>query len=252
MKKRGSFVLSIQDQTAKSDKLTVVVFKDHHPARSFTVPLNWISRMGLILGFGGGMILLSLFFAFKYYRISLQANPAHIAELENQLNALKTAYQETVTQKNQPSPEATPSYPHVFTLLPSTTQLLLEKEESPVNMEQVQLQWIKSTLKVQFNLQYVKKDGGSQQGHVILLARGSDRLFAYPQGIFNTIESGSLIEPKKGEYFSVSRFRAVQAQFVTLQGEGVIDNIDVLIFNQDGNLLFMSNVKVKDYLINSH
>ncbi|HUP57480.1 MAG TPA: hypothetical protein VM598_08520, partial [Bdellovibrionota bacterium] len=71
--------------------MTVVVFKDNHAARSFRVPLAWISRLGAGMGFLIlGSVLISLI-ALKYYRKAHQGDPGRIGSLEEEIQGLRAS-----------------------------------------------------------------------------------------------------------------------------------------------------------------
>jgi len=88
-----------------------------------------------------------------------------------------------------------------------------------------------------FALQYSAKDGGNQQGRIVVMAREPSKLASYPDAsIAKEFEAGANIGWEKGEYFSVSRFRAVQGKISissnTLQG------LEIMLFDTDGNLIY--------------
>jgi hypothetical protein len=96
------------------------------------------------------------------------------------------------------------------------------------------------SLKVSFNIQYTGTDHGSQQGRIIVMARGPNAVMSYPEGVFGRAGGESLIETDHGEYFSVSRFREVKATFPEIRGgaTGQIQEVEILILSLDGQLLF--------------
>jgi hypothetical protein len=71
-----------------------------------------------------------------------------------------------------------------------------------------------------------------------VIARGPNSFFVYPEGALNAPGTESLIAPHQGEYFSVSRFREVKAEFPEIRGSGAIHDIEVLIMSLEGQLIF--------------
>lgn len=78
----------------KTDDLTVLVFKDNSTARTYRVPLNWISNLGIIAGTVGGLAVLGVFLTTKFYLAERQAlkvaNPAYVQDLEQEIASLRS------------------------------------------------------------------------------------------------------------------------------------------------------------------
>jgi hypothetical protein len=108
----------------------------------------------------------------------------------------------------------------------------------------VKISWLGKSLQVNFNLQYNATDGGSQQGRILVLARGPQTLLAYPQGVFTRAGSDSLVGQKQGEYFSVSRFREVKADFEQAKGVGQLLDAEILIISLEGEIIFYQKVPI--------
>lgn len=276
---------------APSNDVTVMVFKDNHAARSFQVPLEWITRFGFGVGILAAAALLSTFFALKYYRIAGKADLSHVISLEQQVGDLKSANRAleskaaTTTVNSLPAPAAIPTatttaaattsplpIPTVtvtvtptataaapttasapvaasspmgtvalFSALPRKSQdLSAQAAKLPITVSPAKTSWSSSgrTFKVDFNIQYTGTDRGSQQGRIIVLARGAASLLAYPEGALARAGAESLIDPQQGEYFSVSRFRETRAEFTEVKGgaKGIKD-VEILIFGSEGNLI---------------
>src|SRR3954471_4861249 len=79
-----------QGSTEISGKVTVLVFKDNYAARTFQIPLNWISRFGIFLGILVGLTTASVFIAFKYYRVAVRTDPSRVQDLEQELTDLRS------------------------------------------------------------------------------------------------------------------------------------------------------------------
>lgn len=253
-----------------SDQVTVLVFKDNHASRTFHVPLKWISSLGVILGAAVGVSLLTSYLAFKYYRTARSADPTRVLDLEQELGQLKESYraleakaasgaQTTATAVTQPmapsspasspvsavaqsgAPSGTNSAFSFFTALPppeGQAVAVPDPASLSFNVSAQRAFWRGDDLNVHFNILYTRGDGASQQGRIVILARGSGLVLAYPDGVLNRAGAGSLIEPDKGEYFSVSRFRRVEARFSNIRSRSMVQDVELLILNQEGQLLY--------------
>ncbi|MEK6577845.1 MAG: hypothetical protein AABZ55_01345, partial [Bdellovibrionota bacterium] len=82
--------------------VTVLVFKDNYAARSFQVPLKWISKMGFFLWLGFAITVLSIFFGVKYYRIARRVDLSRVQGLENELLDLQASYHALETRSLEP------------------------------------------------------------------------------------------------------------------------------------------------------
>jgi hypothetical protein len=263
------------------DEVTVMVFKDNAPSRSFQISLGWITRLGLAVGLLVSATLMGSFFAFKFYRVARQSDPSRLMDLESQISELKSDKKAleveltalppvaavssqrsvnpmpvptvtvTVTPVAATAPAVNPVAPApiaastsagalpLFSALPRPTRdLSADSAKLPITVSTAHTSWSGRTLKVEFDLNYVKPDHGSEQGRIIVLARGPNSLFAYPEGTLTAAGSESLISVPQGEYFSVSRFREVKAEFPDIRGTGPIHDIEVLIMNLEGQLIF--------------
>jgi hypothetical protein len=255
----------------KNDDLTVLVFKDNSVARTFRVPLLWISRLGLTVGILTAVATLGVFLSGRFYWSARQSAKSgdlgYLQQLEHENSDLRsslkqaqsqaTAQTSVATQNTSPIPTvtvtATPLAEHasepetpahvpaeavigasgpVFSALPSS--IVSDLANSPITLYEPKVKWINHTLKVDFFIQYTKEDRGNQQGRIILLARGPETVMAYPTGIFNPGGQPSLIDPQHGEYFSVSRIREVKADF---KSANPLNELEVILLSTDGKLL---------------
>lgn len=252
-----------------SEPVTVLVFKDNLVARTFQVSLAWITRFGVLLATLCVTGIVSAILAAKYYYVARGADPVRVQELEQELSELRTSYQSALETQNAQATAAAPtSVPvptsapvptvtvtvtpapvaagktemppaQLFTDLPASAQPF--RGEIPVAIHAPKLTWASSSggrfLKVRFSIQYVLENRGSQQGRIVILARGPDALLAHPQGVFRKFGEGSLIAPERGEYFSVSRIREVKADFGPVSSTDTVQDVEVLLFNTNGELL---------------
>jgi hypothetical protein len=133
--------------------------------------------------------------------------------------------------------------PLLFTALPPATKPAPGNPSTiPIEIHAPKAAWTSSGLAVTFDLQYSRSDKGTQQGHIVVLARGPETMVAYPEGVLNLSARDTLVAPDRGEYFSVSRFRSVRADFTPLK-RGSIKEAEVLIFDANDNLLIHSLIE---------
>lgn len=244
-----------QPVSSKSNRVTILVFKDNFVSRTFQVPLAWISQVGMGLAAVGILSAIFLAFGIKYYRIAIKTDPSRVQALEEELGDLRASYEllqnkalspsQVIANPNAPESAAgdsvvTPQLtrPSLFGALPSTQSTTLPPISSlPFRLEQIRTSWRGKSLEVNFNLIYHREDGGSQQGRILILARGPETLLAYPEGSLNRAGHDVLLKPKNGEYFSVSRFRQVRAEFSQFLRKEALQDVEILIFNANGELL---------------
>jgi hypothetical protein len=248
-------------KSASSD-LTVLVFKENSVARTFRVPIQWISKLGLIAGIIAGIAVLGIFVSAKYYMVARQASraadPTYIRDLEKEvaslqanIKSLESKTASSTLSVNNPTPQTTtltvaPTTPNtsvpthaplIFSALPSEIESPPAGADIPIIIYDPHVNWAGRTLKVQFFIQYTKEDKGNQQGRIAVLARGAETLIAYPPGILNSGESASLIAPDKGEYFSVSHIREVKADFGPMKSNTALKEVEVFLFGNNDKLL---------------
>lgn len=89
------------NSSSKNDDLTVLVFKDNSVARTFKVPLGWISRLGLIVGIVTAVAVLGIFLSTRFYFLARQASksgdPSYVQALESENSDLKTNLKQAQT-----------------------------------------------------------------------------------------------------------------------------------------------------------
>ncbi|MEK7690308.1 MAG: hypothetical protein AAB425_04735, partial [Bdellovibrionota bacterium] len=216
-----------------SEEVTVLVFKDQLASRSFRLPLAWLNRAGWAINVLALTVIVSVAFSVRYYRRAVQGDPSRARDLEVELSDLRAAYQTLETRVGtqapatvapvsatpvgaaltQPAPDSTDvprarAVPFLFSYLaPSAVQEIPDRASLGFVVQAMRTSWSGKTLKLGLNILYTAEDGGSQQGRIVMVARGPDHMLGYPAGIFSTIGASELLSPTKGEYFSVSRFR---------------------------------------------
>jgi hypothetical protein len=242
--------------------LTVLVFKDNDAARVFKVPMRWILQFGWLLGalLAAAVITLSVSAYLATHLQFLKKNPASavsfstypaetqkIAELQQQVKTLEQRLAASPSAALSPEPiispeleaNATPGTPLVtppflFNGLPD--QIQAPAADIPISITAPKARWEGKTLKVRFGVQYTGQSG-SQQGRIIILARGPGTVLAHPNRSFYGTGHKALIDPNQGEYFSVSRYRATNADFGPIASRDSIESVEVIILGQNGQLL---------------
>jgi hypothetical protein len=165
---------------------------------------------------------------------SLQAEPVPAPTV----TVTVTAPAETsLAQFNPFAQKATPSdsAPIVgFTAFPpSVTGVIpwVARPSVPIEMTPPQLQWQGKKLKLKFDIRYVGPEGKSQQGRIIVAARGPETLIVYPTGALRPTGSGSLFDPEQGEYFSVARFRETRVELPSV--DSPLRTLEIFLIGQD-------------------
>lgn len=261
-----------------SDQITFLVFKESLASRTFQIPVSWISRLGLIVCALCFLTFVSLGVAIRNYRLAHLGNPQKAIELERELKEVRTKLETKITElsqslanapkvqpsaalappadtsaKSQPAPIPAPApvpAPIVASEYPSLTMLpminpvpLTPPQELTIEIGQPEAIFKKNSLHVHFSIQYTKTDSGNQQGRIVILAKGPETLMGYPDGLFSTRQNqNSWIDYTKGEYFSVSRFRAVDAEFGPLASADLIKEVEALVFGTEGQLLLIQKI----------
>jgi hypothetical protein len=250
--------------TEISDKVTVLVFKDNYAARTFQIPLKWISRLGLALSMLATLLILCAFLAIRYYRISVRLDPTRVQELEQELTDLKINLKNLenraidtplahaipaaqVSVKSSTSAPLTPTQQNeipLFSGFPADIKIQTPEPESiPIQLQATRVQWRGKNLMVRFALQYVRDDQKNQEGKILIVARGTDSLLTYPSGTLKPTGSDFLISPEKGESFSVSRYREVKADFGPVKTLDSIQEVEIFVFNPENQILIYQRIK---------
>ncbi len=242
------------NESPMSDRLTLVVFKDHLSSRTLTVRLAWLRAFSFALLSVIGLAVLAAALFFNAYRKTVAsggvASAIRVEELEKELADTKASY-ESVKQQALNSiaggGAALAGASHSFSLLPAEAMLepVPGRETLPFRLEPIKAQWKGSTLQIRTAIEYAREDGGNQQGHFVILARGPQTVTAYPDGVFALQNSPSLIKPEGGEFFSVSRYREVKAEFGPFSRRDDVQSIEILIFDARKRLLFHDQIALQ-------
>ena len=248
-----------QGSAENSNRITILVFKDNYAAKTFQIPLKWLSQLGIFLGLLIGTTVVSLFLSLKYYHIASKSNPTHTQELEQEIFELKGSLKNPDVKPSgtlqtvappAPLPQLSPTPEAKGTLQNNSLKLIqftafskdlilspADPQQLPINIQSPSANWKSKNLIVRFALQYTKQDQGNQQGKIFIIARGPATLLSYPFGTFNRAGSQNLIAFEQGESFSVSRYREVIATFGPITSHRSIQDIEILIFDREGQLL---------------
>lgn len=210
------------------------------------------------------MTLLSLGLALNYYREASQADLSRLHSLEEEIAQLKGGPSTTpssLSSSSDPPKQITilgPLSPDLVlggnktpgihprllaTLLPSGAFPIIERQKNPLAIVSLKVQREKKALKINFAMEYTSEDKGSQQGTILLLAHGAKTLMTYPEDALGNLQNETLLLPQKGEHFSVSRFREVEAEFGPANSTETFKKIEILIFNPEGRLLIHQSVE---------
>jgi len=256
-------------QSRSSDQVTLLIFKDHHVARTFQFSLSWLSRLGLIAGALIVTTLVTTFFAFKFYHLAKQADLSRVHALEQELADLKAAAQPAPTSSPSLSsgiainvtpsailrPTSTPSIPpslldttqfDLSSLLPAQSLHSLEPSKIPISIENFRLSWDQKNLNIRFGLNYSWDDNGTQKGTIIIIAHGPKTITSYPTRALETTQNQSTLIPRRGESFAVSRFRQVNAKLGPFNSQSFLEKIEILIFNREGEVLIHQSMDMPE------
>lgn len=238
--------------------LTVMVFRKNTAARTFQVPFSWLH----IASVTGGLLILALAVSITLHLRTFfsekELQPTRMLELEGVVtelqlenDGLKTRAKElerSIEEANKmPSSQAQTAQnvaTQSLSVWPREMNDLTDPASSPVTIDQLQYRWAGNQLNVTFNIQYVRKDNGNQQGRILILASGPGALYAYPTDILApSDQSVSLFETDKGEYFSVSRFRKVNA-FLATSGKASVNSIEIILLSTNQKITLRQKLPV--------
>lgn len=251
-----------KSNTPAPDKvLTVQVHHQNLDPRTFKVPVKWIYGSSVL---ATSLIVISLaatFFAVKTYKMKQGSSSEMVQELESEIQDLKRAHEAAQVSANTTA--ATPSQSKPEKVDPNARDTKPESEAgqaldaqegvwtglaphitlppagatSPVQLSDVKITWQGKFAQVSGIVAYREQGKGSQQGHLIVLARGRDRIFAHPDGVLNVPTSSYLFDPEHGEYFSVARFRILKTKLGPFETPQQLGQIQVYLFDLEQKLI---------------
>ncbi len=228
-----------------SDRLTLVVFKDHLSSRTLTVRLAWLRAFALALLSVIGLAIIAAALFFNAYRKTLSssgvATGIRVEELEKDLAETRLAYESVKQQAlNQAGDNGLAGAQYSFSLLPAESVLepTPSRESLPFRLEKMKAEWKGQRLQIRSAIEYFRDDGGNQQGHFIILTRGGDSLAVYPDGAFTSAPAPVLIRPEGGEFFSVSRYREIKGDLGPFARRNDVTSVEIFIFDPRKRLIF--------------
>lgn len=261
-------------EAKKAEDLTVLVFKDGLASKTFQVSLPWLRRLLTLTALTLPFLVILLLFLVKNWGGGLRgADHSRIATLEKDNELLLAQVEQlknTAVSQIAPTPgtdTTRPSEPesirsqhnlsspetHPFSAFPKTIRTFPNDRTIPIVIANLEMKWVDKKLRVNFYIHYSAKDGGPQQGRFILLAKGPSSLQTYPARVMNSAPDKGLplIDPERGEYFSVSRFREVKAEFGPYDSRNELGTVQILILNKQNELMISDSIPVPAEKANS-
>lgn len=234
--------------------LNLLVFKDNLKARSFIIPLRWFTEIGILLSVVIAVSILAIFMAVKYYIAYSKTDASLVTQMESTIEKLNTEINEIKKSKIETVP-AKPlselnqseqvvasglfySFPNSILPPPASNQLSIE-------MQNPKTSWKGNQLIVDYDLTFVGNQTSSQQGRILIIARGPGFLRVHPDTAMMTMKENHLFDPNLGEYFSVSRFRKGQITF-DVPEKATITGVQIFVFGNNKNLLFTKGLIVPE------
>ncbi len=244
--------------------LTLRVHLGHLNARTFKVPLKWISRSALLAWTLLAVACIASTYAIKEYVSERSARPELVKELENEIQELKIALEkkgttpppatsgthdqnikaDAMATNEKPNPAAGTAIEGkegVWTGLAENVVAPPAGNTPPIKLEEARIDWQGKYANFAVNVLYREPGKGSQQGHIVVLARSNDLVFAHPEGVLNTGSGAFLFNPNKGEYFSVAKFRVLKTRFGPFENQKQLSEIQVFLFDLNNNLIMVQN-----------
>ena len=192
--------------------IQVIVFQDGLSSRNFEVSLAWIARLGWYLGGAFLVTILAVSVSIYYWRL-------------HHLSLPQKAQLEVV---NQPAPAPQPSSMVIRPVTPVKPAVTATKP--PLRVSDSIVEWKGNSLKLKFDIRYVGEERKSKQGRIVILARGPQLLISYPSGSVQGSPNAPQIDPERGEYFSVSRYRQTRVEFSKM--DALPQVIDIFIYEK--------------------
>jgi hypothetical protein len=220
-----------------------------------------------------GVTLFSSVFAIRESMSEKLARPELIKELENEIQELKIALEKRGTlpavavsapgaqgasdgvAPNTTDPKATDEKPlpasgdpwegkdAVWSGLAENVSLPDPTQEPAIKVEEGKVDWEGKYANFNLNILYKEPGKGSQQGHIVVLGRSSDRIFAHPEGVLNSPSGAHLFDPNRGEYFSVARFRVLKTRLGPFDQKTQLQEVQVFIFDLNTKLILQKSFR---------
>jgi hypothetical protein len=255
-------------------RITIQIFKDELNPRTLRVPESWFTRAAVLAWLLVIIAVGTTIFAVRLYQSDRSASPTLIQELENEVQQLKIALEKSspqgqrIADLNTPSDSANPDQKNAAEKsttdplatdarpTPGTGTPILAKDGvwsglargisappigtvAPINIEDARIQWTGKQVQFSAAILFQNAGKGSQQGRLVILARGSDRIYSHPAGALNFGSGDALMQSERGEYFSVSRYRPIKTTFGPFENQQQLSQIQVFAFNTQNQLIFV-------------
>lgn len=223
-----------------ANQLKLVVFRDHQNARTFDISLSALSRKFWLFCLGIVTLLaalaLSVGLGAHYFRLYQKSDPEKKAQLEQEVKDLND-YNEQLKKQIQGGFKLSPESKAEMFPWDSFVAEPIPQERLPIRVIDPQILWKDQELQFLSAIEYSRSDGGNQQGTFVLVAAGPQILLTYPSQAIQYDGEGPWLRPNGGEYFSVSRFRELKAQFPAVPNKTDIRKIHLYLFQKEGKIL---------------
>jgi hypothetical protein len=238
--------------------LTVTTSFEGLRPRSFRVPVQWFQRSAVIFTLAIIVAVSTSALLVRQRAMIQDASPQKLRELEDEIQSLRIALE----RKGTPVPESTQPKPGTTTDRLATDEPappppgsvalsgkpgfwngladgVTNRSNTPATIRTEQPRIVTRGKYVEFtlNVLFGKPGEGNQQGRIIALARGEDRLLIHPRGALNIDATRAVVDVDRGEFFSVSRFRVLKATFGPMETPGDLREIQVYFFDLQKNLI---------------
>ncbi len=230
--------------------------KDNAPSRAFTIPMRTLRRLSWT---GATFVVIATVAVLALIVWFLTARPVvRIGTTDDAASSGTGERRHEKADTNDPS-EASLGLPQVtssnalktletlpFNAFPPSVKAPSSQTELSIELTNLATSWNDRKLAVKFFIHYAAKDGGNQQGRFFLIAKGPSLLAVYPNGVLNiaTQKGQPLFSPERGEFFSVSRFREVKADFGPYVSHEDVGSVQVVVLNRQGEILISEDIPV--------
>jgi hypothetical protein len=236
------------NKKTNTDKvLTVQVHHQNLDPRTFKVPVKWIYRSSLLAWLLIVITLTSVFFAAKTYRMKTRgqvivSTSTETEKLSDEAQPKQTAGNEEDSHASDTKPENEVGQPlegkdALWTGLAPNIVAPPKGFVPNIDLGDVKINWQGKFATISGVVAYREQGKGSQQGHIVVLARGKDRIYAHPETALNTANSAHLFNAENGEYFSVSRFRLLKTKLGPFENQSQLEQVQIFIFDLENKLI---------------